>query len=226
MTTKYWLERWERDETGFHQDTFNPYLLEHWKTLQLEAGSQILVPLCGKTRDMLWLRDQGHSVLGVELSALAVQAFFKENRLTPDHDGHLSDKRFDHYAAQNITILLGDFFDLNKQDLRKIKAVYDRASLVALPPDTRRCYACHLCDILPPGSKILLVGFDYPQSEMQGPPYAVSPDEVITLYQNHAEIDLLAHVDVFEENPRFQQRGLTRLAESVYLLTLHHPDQS
>ena len=226
MTRDYWLERWERDETGFHQDSFNPYLLEHWKTLQLAASSQILVPLCGKTRDMLWLRDQGHSVLGVELSALAVQAFFEENRLIPNHSGYLSDKRFDCYAVNNITILLGDFFDLNKQDLGKTSAVYDRASLVALPPETRRRYASQLCNMLPPGSKILLVGFDYPQSEMHGPPYAVSPDEITTLYQNHAEIDLLAQIDVLEENPRFQQRGLTRLVESVYLLTLHHPEKS
>lgn len=223
MTKDYWLGRWERDEIGFHQNLFNPYLVEHWKTLQLEADSQIFVPLCGKTRDMIWLRDQGHSVLGIELSALAVQAFFKENRLIPDYN-HSSDNRFDHYAANDIAILLGDFFDLNKQDLRKISAVYDRASLVALPPETRRRYASHLCDILSPGSKILLVGFDYPQSEMQGPPYAVSPDEVTTVYQNHAKISLLAQVDVLEENPRFQQRGLTRLVESVYLLTLHCPN--
>ena len=225
MTKDYWLERWEQDEIGFHQDSVNPYLLEYWETLQLTAGSRVFVPLCGKTRDMLWLCAQGHSVLGVELSARAVQAFFSENQLIPNHDGS-SDKRFDHYAANGVHILLGDFFDLNKQDLSKIRAVYDRASLVALPPETRRRYANQLCNILPSGNKILLVGFDYPQSEMQGPPYAVSPEEVTALYQPNADVHVLTQIDVLADNPRFQQRGVTRLVESVYLLTLHHPEKS
>ena len=225
MTKDYWLKRWEHEEIGFHQDSVNPYLLEYWETLQLAAGNPVFVPLCGKTRDMLWLRAQGHPVLGVELSARAVQAFFTENRLISNHDD-LSDKRFDHYTANGIHILLGDFFDLNKQDLSKIRAVYDRASLVALPPETRRCYANQLCSILPPGSKILLVGFDYPQSEMQGPPYAVPPEEVSALYQPNADVHQLTQIDVLTDNPRFQERGLTRLVESVYLLTLHQPDQS
>ncbi|MCP5245581.1 MAG: thiopurine S-methyltransferase [Burkholderiales bacterium] len=225
MNKDYWLKRWEHNEIGFHQDSVNPYLLEYWKTLQLAAGSRVFVPLCGKTRDMLWLRAQGHSVLGVELSARAVQAFFRENQLIPNHDG-TSDKRFDHYAASDIHILLGDFFDLNKQDLGNICAIYDRASLVALPSETRCRYANKLCSIVPPGSKVLLVGLDYPQSEMQGPPYAVPPKEVAALYQPSAEVRLLTQIDVLADNPRFQQRGLTRLVESVYLLTLHHAEKS
>ncbi len=219
MTKNYWLDRWVRDEIGFHQDGFNPYLVEYWKSLELAAGSQVFIPLCGKTRDMLWLRNQGHAVLGVELSTLAVQAFFKENGLQPD-SGHFSDKRFEHYAADCIQILNGDFFDLRKNDLAGTCAVYDRASLVALPPDMRRRYAGHMCNILPPGTKILLVSFDYPQAEMQGPPYAVSPDEVIALYRDYAEINVLAKIDILEDNPRFQQRGLSRLQESVFLLTM------
>ena len=37
------------------------------------------MPLCGKSLDLLWLRDQGHLVIGVELSATAFEDFCLEN---------------------------------------------------------------------------------------------------------------------------------------------------
>ena len=71
----------------------------------------------------------------------------------------------------------------------------------------RKRYVHHLATILPSATKILLITFDYPQSEMAGPPYAVSPEEVQALYHDHAEIQLLAKLDVLEQNQRFQERG-------------------
>jgi thiopurine S-methyltransferase len=91
---------------------------------------------------------------------------------------------------------------------------------VALPPEMRENYAQHLASILPRGTKILLVTFDYPQHEMQGPPFAVSVNEVNTLYGKYAEIRLLAQEDVLYQNPRFKQRGVTRMQENIFLLTL------
>src|SRR5574340_490252 len=218
MKKDFWLERWERKEIGFHQDEINPYLRQYWQELHLARGSEVFVPLCGKSRDMLWLREQGHAVLGVELSTLAVQAFFEENGHTPHHVGG---KRFDSCEAHGIRILCGDFFDLRKDDLAKVSAVYDRASLVALPPEMRERYARHLLDILPPATQILLITFDYPQPEMPGPPFAVSAGEVEALYLGHADVRLLAQLDVLPQNPHFQERGLTRLQENVFLLELH-----
>lgn len=217
MNRDFWLERWERKETGFHQDEINPYLRQHWPELHLAKGSEVFVPLCGKSRDMLWLRGQGHSVLGVELSPLAVQAFFMENGYTPLHS---AEGKFDRCEAENIRILCGDFFDLDRDDLAGVKAVYDRASLIALPPEMRERYARHLVSILPPATQILLVTLDYPQAEMSGPPFAVSVDEVNALYREHAEIRLLAQLDVLEQNPRFRERGLSKLQENIFLLKL------
>lgn len=216
MTHEYWLNRWERNEIGFHQEDFNPYLLEYWPHLNIPSSGTVFLPLCGKSRDMIWLHNRGHPILGVELSKLAVTAFFEENKISPSQ--HV-EPDFDRYIADNITILLGNFFDLNKKHLEKVSAVYDRASLVALPPDTRKRYARHMMHILPPATQILLVGFDYPQAEMQGPPYAVSVEEISMLYRHHAEINPLKQVDVLHENPRFQQLGLSRLEENIVLLT-------
>ncbi|GAB4122886.1 MAG: thiopurine S-methyltransferase [Sideroxydans sp.] len=217
MEKQFWLERWERAEIGFHQAEVNPYLLKHWSALQAAHGSEVFVPLCGKSLDMLWLRQQGHAVLGVELSPIAVRDFFVENGMNPNHT---AGSPFDCCEAQGIRILCGDFFELTREHLAGVKAVYDRASLVALPPEMRARYARHLEDILPPGTQVLLITFDYPQHEMQGPPFAVSPQEVAELYGNATEIRLLAQDDTLEQNPRFKARGMTRMQENVFLLTL------
>jgi thiopurine S-methyltransferase len=232
MKEDYWLERWERDETAFHQDEVNPHLRQYWQELHLAPRSTVFVPMCGKSCDMAWLLEQGHAVVGVELSHLAAEAFFVENGLAPTR---VSGEKFDCYEAGRIRILCGDFFDLGKGDLANIHAVYDRGALIALPDETRKRYVAHLRDILPmppaqsseasvsSGVQILLVTLDYPAGEMEGPPFAVSPEEVETLYEErnvHANIRLLLHEDVLEENPRFKERGLSRLEENVFLLKL------
>ena len=217
MKKDFWLGRWEREEIHFHQDEFNPYLHQYWHDLHLARDSQVFVPLCGKSHDMLWLLEQGHRVLGVELSNIAVQAFFKENGYTPQHDVR---GKFDSCEANGIGILCGDFFDLSKDDLANVTGVYDRASLIALPPEMRERYIRHLASILPPATQILLITVDYPQPEMPGPPFSVSSGEVEALYREHAEVRLLAQLDVLAQNPRFQERGLSRLQENICLLTL------
>lgn len=99
--------------------------------------------------------------------------------------------------------------------------MYDRASLIALPPEMRQRYARHLVSILPPGTQILLVTVDYPQAEMSGPPFAVTVEEVEALYRPYADIKRLAREDVLAQNPRFQARGLSRMSENIFALKLH-----
>jgi thiopurine S-methyltransferase len=216
MDKEFWLERWVRDEIAFHQDAFNPHLRRHWPRLNAAHDARVFVPLCGKSLDMRWLREQGYAVLGVELSAIAVEAFFGENRETPRR---FEDARFKHAVADEIHLLCGDFFDLAQDDLKDVGAVYDRASLVALPPSLRARYVEHLLNLLPSKTPILLLSFDYPQAEMQGPPFAVSAEEVKALYAPRAKVDLIEQLDALENFPRFRERGLSRLYENIYCIT-------
>jgi thiopurine S-methyltransferase len=102
--------------------------------------------------------------------------------------------------------------------LEGVTAVFDRASLVAMPPEMRPRYAEHLRSIVQPESKVLLVTLDYDQAEMSGPPFSLQDDEVSGLLGDHFRIDRLAELDVLAENERFRQRGLTRLLERVYAM--------
>lgn len=215
MDPQFWLARWENQEIGFHQEQINLHLQQLWSALGVAAGQPVFVPLCGKSRDMLWLSGQGHPVLGVEISPLAVEAFFEENGLRPEQTVHGA---FTEYRSGGLRILCGDFFALQPADLHGAAAVYDRASLIALPPTLRVQYARKMSELLGTGARLLLITLDYPQAEMDGPPFAVGQAEVEGLYSDAFEIEVCCELDVLEEQPRFRDKGLTRLTERVYTL--------
>ncbi len=214
MDPDFWRRRWRKNEIAFHQQDINTHLQHCWNRLELKPGERVFAPLCGKSLDLLWLAGQGHPVLGVEISRLAVESFFRENGLNPKI---WQQDRFEVWQADAFTLLCGDFFALIPTDLSDVASVYDRASLIALPPAMRQQYARHLTAILPPSARSLLVTLEYPQEAMQGPPFSVEEPEVQALYENAYDIERLYVHDALPENPRFHDR-LNRLEEKVYLL--------
>jgi len=215
MKREFWLERWQRNEIGFHQTEINAHLQQFWGEMGLAPSAKVLVPLCGKSADMLWLRARGHPVLGVEISSLAVEAFFEENELNPKRE---EGEMFTSFSCDGMELLCGDFFNLEAQRLSDIQGVYDRASLIALPPSMREKYAETMKRILPESARALLVTMDYPQHEMDGPPFSVAEHEVRALYEDRFDVSVLYSKDILDENPRFREKGLTSLTECVYWL--------
>ncbi|MDA8364066.1 MAG: thiopurine S-methyltransferase [Gammaproteobacteria bacterium] len=213
METQFWLERWQNNEIGFHQTDVNAHLQDYWERLRVPSGGLVLVPLCGRTRDMIWLRAQGYRILGVELSSIAVRDFYAENGLQAKVDAH---PPFERWEADRVTLLRGDLFDLTAGDLEDVVAVYDRAALGAFPPEMRQRYVKKLVSILPPSVQTLLITMNYPQDAMSGPPFAVSEQEVRALFGSEYRIDQLRTRDVLAENARFQRRGLKQLVEHVF----------
>ncbi len=218
MQLNFWHERWQRNEIGFHQQEFNAHLQDYWAQLAIPDDGLVFVPLCGKSRDLLWLRARGHAVLGVEISPIAVRDFFTENALTPQVTRQGA---FERYAADGLAILCGDFFELTPEMVQGVTGVYDRAALIALPPELRTRYAEYSATILPAAVGTLLVTMDYPQEEMNGPPFAVREDEVRRLYEMRYSVTHLFTKDILAENPRFRERGLHTLTEKVYRLVPH-----
>jgi len=176
----------------------------------------VFVPLCGKSRDLIWLAERGHAVVGCEISDIAVAAFFREAGLTPNK---AFDGPFERWSAPPIEILLGDFFKLDRGLIGTVDMVYDRASLVAFPASMRPAYVQALAGLMPPGAAMLLLTLEYPQKDMEGPPFSVPEAEVRDLFDGLADVDLLESVtDAFQDFPQFGERGLTRLAEKAYRL--------
>ena len=104
-------------------------------------------------------------------------------------------------------------------DLGNIAAIFDRASLTALPEEIRHAYLAHLRKIVPAASKILLLTTEEPEAdETQGQPFAIA-DEISSLYALAYDIDL-SHVEsVFEADADPGIKELVRVEHKVYLLT-------
>ncbi|MGE0383737.1 MAG: thiopurine S-methyltransferase [Gammaproteobacteria bacterium] len=214
MQSEFWHERWRSSQIGFHRDSVHPALARHFRALAAPAGGTVLVPLCGKSLDMPWIAGRGHRVLGIELSPIAVREFFAGAGLAPRVRAV---EPFVEYEAEPLRVLCGDFFALGTGHAGTLACGYDRAALVALPAPMRADYARHLRSLLA-GGRLLLVTVEYEQAQMQGPPFAVNESEVRALFGGGVE--LLERRQVLDEEPKFRERGLTALAESVYLIDI------
>ncbi|HLQ26602.1 MAG TPA: thiopurine S-methyltransferase [Acidiferrobacterales bacterium] len=214
MQPEFWLSRWQQNQTGFHQEQVNPSLKKFLPELGWRKSDRVFVPLCGKSKDMLWLQEQGYAILGVEISPIAIEAFFKENGLKPICR---TQGPFTIWQSSSIQILCGDFFDLAAKDMQGANAVYDRASLIAFPTAMRQRYAGYLASLMPATTHMLLITLEYPQAQMNGPPFSVDEQELRALYRGLYEIRLLDKNDILEQEPRFKEKGLTQLVEKTYL---------
>ncbi len=215
MEPGFWHERWREGRIGFHQPSVTPQLERHWDALRLAAGSTVFVPLCGKSLDMRWLAARGHRVLGIELSAIAVREFFSEQGLEPT----LRETAYGlHHEAGPFEIIVGDAFGLDREALANCAGVFDRAALVALPPDMRLRYAGSTWAALPQGCRGLVLTLEYPQAEKAGPPFAVGADEMQALFGDDWAPVLLERSDILATEPRFIEAGVGALAAATWRL--------
>lgn len=217
MDPDFWHDRWAANQIGFHQQTTNNYLLQFWRAPAQD--SRILVPLCGKSLDMHWLRQQGHAIAGIEVSPLAIEAFFAEAGLHPSrHDA----AGYSRWSAGGIDLYCGDFFTLTYKEIGTVDGFYDRAALIAMPAHLRPAYVEHLVELLPSHANGLLVTMEYEQSHMDGPPFSVPPAEARALLGTAFTLEHLQTADILDAQPAFRERGLQRLQEHVFRATGKH----
>jgi thiopurine S-methyltransferase len=216
LQPEFWHDRWRTGQIGFHQSAVDRHLKQYWRDLGLANNGHVFVPLCGKSLDLLWLCEQGHSVTGVELSTVALETFCMEH-------GILAKRRtlddFEVYKATQLQLFRGDFFALTPELIGPIAAVYDRAALISWVPELRATYVKHMTALTNIGTQTLLVAMEYPQQEMKGPPFSLDADEVDRLYAPNHEIRALSRQDILANEPRLRSRGVTQLHEACYRLT-------
>lgn len=213
MTQVDWWERWNSGRTGFHLPTPNPALVHFGH--RLSGARRVLVPLCGKSRDLTFLAEAGHDVLGVEMVERAARAYFADEGVMPLEERDGDRLRLSH---GRVSLWVRDIFDVESSALGACEGVYDRAALIALPLEQRVHYAAQLSEFLPFGAQMLLVTTAYPEGALDGPPFSVSPDEVRALYGARWEIEELSRGPAADPPARFVELGLP-LEESVWLLT-------
>ncbi|MCY4320954.1 MAG: thiopurine S-methyltransferase [Bdellovibrionaceae bacterium] len=212
MDPNFWLEIWEKNETPFHQFDYNRLLVKYWSSLNLEKGTEIFIPFCGKSKDMLWLKNQGYKILGNELSELATKQFFKENNLDFETD---FDKNFSINKSDQIKIMIGDYFSLTPDHTSQVRAVFDRASLIALPSNLRKKYVNQMKNLLVKDCIILLITLEYEKETVTPPPFDVRDKEIYELYGSWSKITKLETLNAnIKEKDGF---------ETVYRIEVKNP---
>jgi thiopurine S-methyltransferase len=220
MEAEYWLKRWREGRTGWHRSEVMPLLVQHWSALNVPRGSRVLVPLCGKSLDMLWLSQQGMRVLGVDVSPVAIESFLAENQLHARTRGEADGTHYEiTNASGEIEIINGDAFALDPDEVAQCNVFYDRAALIAMPAPMRRRLVDELYVQLPAGSAGLLITLAYPENEMQGPPFSVDDAEVHDLFDGRWQVDRLEYRDILASQPSFSEQGVSALHTGVYALT-------
>lgn len=209
---EFWHSKWASNQIGFHLEDVNPLLPACWHHANPKREDKVLVPLCGKSEDLVWLATKHDSVEGVELSQIAVRSFFAEHfytpTVTPINGMH------ELYQFDELSIYTGDFFTA---PVSQADIVYDRAALVALPQDMREEYVARLKQLLNPGGRILLVTLNYPQEEMAGPPFSVPLEEIQQLFAGY-KVTCLNVDQADEHHPKIAKKGLSCFSEEVYLI--------
>jgi thiopurine S-methyltransferase len=192
MDASFWHNRWQTNQTGWHEQAVNPLLIAHFPSLKIPPGGRVFVPLCGKSLDIGWFLSRGYAVAGAELSELAVTQLFAELGMEA-RISEVGDFRLFH--GEKIDIFVGDIFDLSREILSPVEAIYDRAALVALPEAMRKRYTAHL-KALTALVPQLVIGYEYDQTVVEGPPFSVTSEELHRHYGDGYTLTLLALVEV------------------------------
>ena len=192
MEANFWHNRWQTNQTGWHERAVNPLLITHFPSLNVAPGGRVFVPLCGKSLDLGWFLSRGYDVAGAELSELAVTQLFADLGMEPTRSEVGKHK---HFRGEKIDIFVGDLFDLSHEMLGPVDAVYDRAALVALAETMRSRYTAHL-KIITVLAPQLVIGYEYDQTVVEGPPFSVTADELHHHYSDDYTLTPLARVDV------------------------------
>lgn len=207
MELSYWKSRWNKGNIGFHMPEGYPGLKEHWPNLDISDESVVLVPLCGKSVDLIWLSEHVKKVVGVEVSKKAIHEFFAEQNVVPKTDTFAD---FTIYKSGNIELWCGDFFKFPLHKHNGFDLIYDKAALQALPKEMRLRYVKKVIELSTNATQILLHHFTYPQNEMTGPPFSINETEVNILFGKHFVISIVEENEIpADDFKKFKKRGLS-----------------
>lgn len=215
MEHGFWLDKWERGEIGFHREEVHANLMRELEWFEAGQTGHVLVPLCGKSRDLFFLASRGHRVTGVELSEIACLALFEREGLVPEH----SDLGpFRAWSAGGVTVLQGDIFELRPEYVPGANRIWDRASMIALPSEMRRAYVSKLRDVMSAQSdaRMLLNTLEYTPGTGLGPPFNVTDEEVCSSYQDLGVSNVLCDDQSDQIRPAWRKRGVRSLVVRVY----------
>mmetsp|Transcript_4552 Transcript_4552/g.10690 ORF Transcript_4552/g.10690 Transcript_4552/m.10690 type:complete len:269 (+) Transcript_4552:24-830(+) len=218
-----WESRWAASQIGWHRSAVNPGLVRHFESLCPSRACTVLVPLCGKSQDLLWLSSSEageNSVIGFELVKQALDQLHSENNLKAAVDRVGSATRF-RAQGRDLTTYACDFLALAPDTSIQGDAAFDRGSLVALPLEARGAYVDKLLSLMHDGGRVLLLAVEYDVPGVSpGPPHSVSESDVARLFASRGcQYEVLHRREDSDPSPKLLKAGAKVVYEVAYLIT-------
>lgn len=222
MEEIFWKNAWSERNIGFHMSETNPFLVHCLNEKVTHNSGPCLVPLCGKSLDMIYLRDQGYEVYGFEIARQGILEFFEENQI---EFTITKEDNFEIFKSNNLTIYCGDFFKAERENLPDFKLIYDRASNIALPHEMRVNYYAKLKELKTAGTEMILMtmsGEDNGEGKngiIIGPPFSIAKNETKKAYEDDCEVfELVAQENMKINSKRLKDKGITHRISLRYYL--------
>ena len=217
MQENYWNNRWITGQTAWHMSETNPRLKEHFHLLELIKGDSVFVPLCGQSLDLNFFLEKDLCVTGLDISPVAAYKSF-ESQSVGFKSYPLESGQVVQAMRSKLTYIIGDFFKTIPRLSLNFMAIWDRASLVAISPDTRKKYGEINSQILSDNGKILLDTISYESSELLGPPFSVNIEDVKNIYPGF-KVEQILCSNFPTTKPRFLESGINELTQNLFVLS-------
>jgi thiopurine S-methyltransferase len=214
-----WQERWSTGRTQWHKTETHASLLKYCDEYLLDGiiggGGRILVPLCGKTVDMVYLtRKRAISeVVGIDAVPKALDEFMEEQSSEElDFQEPETVNGYTKRKGNSITLITGDFLDITldvingggggedadtSRNTLLFDGVWDRGSLVAIDPSLREQYVDKIGELMiKPNGKYLLSTVVRPNNDTTtGPPFSIDETEIRRLFGTKPWVNTITLLD-------------------------------
>ena len=225
---KFWEEQcWSQGVTPWHLSQPHGFLTSNYNNLlhgQPASELRILVPLCGKSVDLIWLKNQGFGeVIGVEGVRRAIETFSSESEI-PLLEGTYKNTDIKSFSSEDgrLCILMMDFFTLDHPTLNgSFDCVWDRASIVAILPEHRPLYAATMQRLLKKSFRYLMNTVEYDQNLMMGPPFSVPKSSIDSVFASFCRIVSLERSgdNTSGHQVSIKDQPMADMTRCLYLLT-------
>jgi hypothetical protein len=164
-----WKELWRNREDVFTLEDVNENLIEFESQLLPHASSisavakeqgykgSVLVPLCGRSSDLVWLAHRNYFVIGVDAVPDPLRQWAAENGGVEPLAETDAFSSYRSLRYPNLQLLHGDIFDLNEQSLgMRFDAIWDRAALTSIQPGDRLAYLTLLRQLMHNDGRLIM----------------------------------------------------------------------
>ncbi|GFR60726.1 thiopurine S-methyltransferase [Elysia marginata] len=200
---KYWQQRYDGGDTYWLRKEATAMLVKHYNKLNPEGKAQnMLLPLCGKSVDLDWLSSQGVPlVVGVdcllavlrEVSVRSGQSWIQTQVSESGSDFQLLER-----SDGKMKLYSGDMLRFSTEIAGTFDAMWERGSLIILPPTDINKYAELLKSLLNPGGRILLESIEFDKDAidpatdyMPFPPFPYFPKDIRLLFEPECTVEYL-----------------------------------